>query len=80
MAPINGKPFLDYLIYTLIYKGIKEIIFLTGYKANIIEERYNDYGDVVLIIDKYCRACGKRINLAEDELYNGHCNICTYVM
>ncbi len=52
MAPINGKPFLDYLIYTLIYKGIKEIIFLTGYKANIIEERYNDYGDVVF---KYSR-------------------------
>ena len=52
MAPINGKPFLDYLIYTLISKGIKEIIFLTGYKANIIEERYNDYGDVVF---KYSR-------------------------
>ncbi len=27
-------------------------------------------------IDKYCRACGKRISPAEDDLYNGHCNIC----
>ncbi len=28
------------------------------------------------MIDKYCRACGKRISLAEDDLYAGHCSIC----
>jgi hypothetical protein len=27
-------------------------------------------------IDKYCRACGKRISPAEDDLYAGHCSIC----
>jgi len=28
------------------------------------------------MVDKYCRACGKRISLAEDDLYAGHCSIC----
>ena len=28
------------------------------------------------VIDRYCRACGKRISLAEDDLYNGFCSIC----
>ena len=31
---------------------------------------------VVTMIDRYCRACGKRISLAEDDLYAGHCSIC----
>ena len=52
MAPVNGKPFLDYLLDTLIKEGIKEIILLTGYKANIIEERYKNYNDIVF---KYSR-------------------------
>ena len=39
----------------------------------------NVYGSMDVddyMIDKYCRACGKRISLAEDDLYAGHCNIC----
>ena len=28
------------------------------------------------MVDKYSRACGKRISLAEDDLYAGHCSIC----
>ena len=28
------------------------------------------------MIDKYCRACGKRISLAEEDLYGGFCNMC----
>jgi len=27
-------------------------------------------------IDKYCRICGKRISLAEQDLYGGTCNTC----
>jgi len=27
-------------------------------------------------IDRYCRFCGKRISLAEADLYNGCCDVC----
>ena len=29
-----------------------------------------------MMMDRYCRACGKRISLAEDDLYAGHCSSC----
>ena len=35
-----------------------------------------DVDDYMGMIDKYCRACGKRISLAEEDLYAGYCNIC----
>ncbi len=40
MAPINGVPFLDYLIKTLADAGIKKILFLLGYRAETIVNRY----------------------------------------
>ena len=39
MAPINGRSFLDYLIYSLISSGINDIIILLGYKGEMIENR-----------------------------------------
>ncbi len=38
MAPIAGKPFLDYLLRHLAFYGIEKFLFLTGYKSEIIEE------------------------------------------
>src|SRR5271170_965123 len=40
MAPVNGVPFLDYLIKTLEDAGIKKILFLLGYRAETIVDRY----------------------------------------
>ena len=40
MAPINGLPFLDYLIESIRLAGISNILFLLGYKAEKIIERY----------------------------------------
>ena len=40
MTPINGRPFLDFLIHSIIQAGIENILFLLGYKANVIVERY----------------------------------------
>lgn len=37
MAPIEGKPFLEYLIKSLIRQGIEDIVLLVGYKADLIE-------------------------------------------
>jgi uncharacterized protein (DUF983 family) len=28
-------------------------------------------------LDRYCRACGKRISLAEADLYAGQCAVCS---
>lgn len=43
MAPVNGVPFLDYLIKTLEDAGIKKILFLLGYRAETIVGRYGKY-------------------------------------
>lgn len=40
MALVNGKPFLDYLIYSLLNAGISRILLLLGYKAEVIQQRY----------------------------------------
>ena len=40
MAPINGVPFLDYLINSVIQAGIGKILILLGYKADLIADRY----------------------------------------
>jgi NDP-sugar pyrophosphorylase family protein len=40
MAPVNGVPFLDYLIKTLEDAGISKILFLLGYRAETIVNRY----------------------------------------
>ena len=29
------------------------------------------------MMDRWCRMCGKRISLAEHDLYGGSCNICS---
>lgn len=46
MAPINGKPFLDYVLGWLKSNGIENVILLTGYKGEYIEEnvKKNDFG------------------------------------
>ena len=40
MAPINGKPFLEYLINYIRKFDVGEIILSVGYKANIIKDYF----------------------------------------
>jgi NDP-sugar pyrophosphorylase family protein len=40
MAPINGRPFLDYLLTALADAGFSEAVFLLGYRGEVIKERY----------------------------------------
>ncbi len=42
MAPINGKPFLEYLLNHLIKNGIERVIFSVGFKSNIIADHFGD--------------------------------------
>jgi D-glycero-alpha-D-manno-heptose 1-phosphate guanylyltransferase len=42
MAPIQGKPFLDYLLRFLKKQGLVKIAFLTGYKPEIVSNYFGD--------------------------------------
>lgn len=42
MIPINGKPFLEHLIYLLRENNIKEVVILTGYMADKINAFFGD--------------------------------------
>lgn len=42
LAPINGKPFLTYLMDNLIEQNIKHFILSTGYKQNMIHKYFGD--------------------------------------
>ena len=48
MAPINGIPFLDYLIYTVIQAGIEKILILLGYKGNVIVDRFHSMRKITI--------------------------------
>lgn len=40
MVPVNNKPFLEYLIEMLKTQGIDQVVILTGYLANQIEDYF----------------------------------------
>ncbi len=42
MAPVNGRPFLEYLLDWLIVEGISRVILSVGYKADIIRDHFGD--------------------------------------
>ncbi len=42
MAPINNKPFLNYVFAYLKYYGIKHVVLSTGYLAHKISDYYKD--------------------------------------
>jgi len=48
MAPVNGRPFLDYLIHSLFIAGITKILILLGYKGEIIKQRYSISDNIVI--------------------------------
>ncbi len=49
MAPVNGKPFLSYVIDYFQQQGITDFIFSLGYKHEVIEEYLNDQYPLVNI-------------------------------
>jgi D-glycero-alpha-D-manno-heptose 1-phosphate guanylyltransferase len=42
MAPVGGKPFLEYVILSLAAQGLKEIILSVGYKKETIQSYFED--------------------------------------
>ena len=42
LAPVNGRPFLEYLLDHLIGGGIECFVFSVGYRARMIEAHFGD--------------------------------------
>lgn len=72
MLPVDGKPFLCYLIEDLHRFGIKEIVLCTGYLSNIVEDYFSDGSkfDVSIIysVEEEPLGTGGSLKLAEREL------------
>lgn len=51
MAPVNGRPFVDYLLRMLRDAGIRRVLFLLGYKAESVIDHYKIQGIPGLEID-----------------------------
>ena len=70
MVPINGVPFLDYLIYSIVQAGIKNILILLGYKADVIIDRYNSMRNISIEFSygSVNDQTGRRILNAYDQL------------
>lgn len=45
LAPVAGRPFLDYLIGWVQAQGFHEVVLCVGYKTEQIQERYQDGRD-----------------------------------
>jgi D-glycero-alpha-D-manno-heptose 1-phosphate guanylyltransferase len=88
MAPIQGRPFLDYMLAQLKGFGVRDIVFCVGYKARIIEEYFGDGAGAGLNIsyshEEELLGTAGAVKLAEDKiteenflLLNGDC-YCDY--
>ncbi len=72
MAPINGKPFLDYQLHYLKHYGVKKVVFSLGYLANKIQDwyKYTFNGiELVYVVEETALGTGGAIRLAME-----HCN------
>ncbi len=42
MIPINGRPYLERVIESFARCGLRDIVLLTGYRSEVIEEHFSD--------------------------------------
>ncbi len=70
MAPINGKPFLDYQLHYLKHYGIKKVIFSLGYLAEKIQHHFkNSFNgiELVYVVEEHPLGTGGAIRLAIEQ-------------
>src|SRR5262245_29284658 len=49
LAPVDGRPFLAFLLGQLPAAGIRRVVLCTGYRAHQVEETFGSrYGDLAL--------------------------------
>jgi D-glycero-alpha-D-manno-heptose 1-phosphate guanylyltransferase len=67
MAPVNGKPFLYYLLNYLHSEGIKRVILSVGYKHDVISSFFGSHFksmDLVYAIEEQPMGTGGAVKLA----------------
>src|SRR5579859_5426248 len=42
LAPIDGRPFLAFLLDRLVEAGIPETVLLVGYRGNLVQQEFGD--------------------------------------
>jgi NDP-sugar pyrophosphorylase family protein len=42
MIPINGRPYLERVIDSFARRGLRDIVLLTGYRAEVVEEHFGN--------------------------------------
>ena len=42
LAPVAGRPFLEYVVRELAASGIRELVFAAGYRGEMIQEAFGD--------------------------------------
>jgi D-glycero-alpha-D-manno-heptose 1-phosphate guanylyltransferase len=72
MAPIKGRPFLEYLLVQLRDFGIQDVVLCVGYKADVIEDHFGNGARLGLNIE-YSReqellGTGGALKLAEAKI------------
>jgi D-glycero-D-manno-heptose 1,7-bisphosphate phosphatase len=72
LAPVNGRPFLAYLIDQLQEQGITRVLLLTGYRGEMIRDCFGDGAHAGVRIDYSCGPIewetGRRLFEARAEL------------
>lgn len=53
MLPVNGKPFLYYLLENLKKAGFEEFIVITGYKGEKVEEFVGEYDKNIKTVNQF---------------------------
>ncbi len=72
MVPVNGRPFLEYLIELLKQNGIEEIVLCVGYLHEKITDYFGDGSDfgirIIYSVGDISFETGKRLKKVEDLL------------
>ena len=71
MAPISGRPFLEYLLDYWMEHGVSHFVLAVGYRHEVIIDHFgNRYGDAEIeyVIEKTPRGTGGGLLLAANKL------------
>lgn len=75
MAPVNGKPFLDYIFLYLKHYGITHVVLSTGYLAHKVSDRYEKEFDGIRVsyaVEETPLGTGGGIRLAMEQCSTQH--------
>lgn len=72
MAPVNAKPFLDYIFLYLRHYGITHVVLSTGYLAHKVSDRYKQEFDGIRVsyaVEETPLGTGGGIRLAMEQCH-----------